>query len=175
MDTLYAPLHDAFARTFPLHHAARRRDIHKLSTLISSGCDVNQHACSATTGLGGTPLWYAAAGPEPGGVSVAELLLRAGARPNDRCEQGRTPLHVAAISGRLDMVLYLMHHGADPTLTDEDGRTPSQFARERFEAVQQQAKAGSIDDQWRDWLTHVAAVIAILEVDRREITASGVR
>lgn len=129
------------------------------------------HKESGGTGYG-TPLWYAASGPEPGGVAVAELLVRAGARVNDRCEKGRTALHVAAVWGKLDMVLYLLHHGADPTLTDEDGRTPSQLAREMFESAQQQRKSGILDSRLEEWFSHVPAVIAILEVDRAEITAS---
>jgi hypothetical protein len=67
------------------------------------------------------------------------------------------------------MVLFLLHHGADPTILDEKGRTPAQFAKEVFEAAQQQRKSGNLDTSFDHWLSHVPAVIAILEVDRSEI------
>jgi hypothetical protein len=38
--------------------------------------------------------------------------------------EGMTALHVAAQSGRTDLVRYLLAKGANPTIADANGRTP---------------------------------------------------
>jgi ankyrin repeat protein len=38
--------------------------------------------------------------------------------------QGQTALFLAAETGRIDVVRYLLQHGADPTLVDDMGRGP---------------------------------------------------
>jgi hypothetical protein len=38
--------------------------------------------------------------------------------------EGMTALHVAAQSGRADLVRYLLERGANPAIADSNGRTP---------------------------------------------------
>ena len=42
--------------------------------------------------------------------------------------QGSTALHVAALWGQAEAVCLLLHYGADPSVTDREGRTPLQVA-----------------------------------------------
>jgi Ankyrin repeats (many copies) len=47
-----------------------------------------------------------------------------------RDEQGRTPLMLAVMQGRRDVVRSLLDHGADPNVADSNGRTPLQQAKQ---------------------------------------------
>ncbi|MBI4891729.1 MAG: ankyrin repeat domain-containing protein [Acidobacteria bacterium] len=51
---------------------------------------------------------------------LAAWLLRRGADPNHRNWLGATQLHAAAARGHLELARTLLHHGADPTLLNED-------------------------------------------------------
>ena len=46
---------------------------------------------------------------------MAEFLLKRGANPNKQDKNGNAPLHLAAISRRMDFVDLLIAAGADPT------------------------------------------------------------
>jgi hypothetical protein len=58
---------------------------------------------------------------------VKELLSK-GANVNARDENGQTPLHWAAIHGRVDVARLLLEHGADVNARDENGQTPLRWA-----------------------------------------------
>ncbi|WP_419906203.1 ankyrin repeat domain-containing protein [Hoeflea sp.] len=60
--------------------------------------------------------------------TVADCL-NAGADPNARDEEGRTPLHWAAAFGTAETVTALLDAGADPNARDEDDETPFDFAK----------------------------------------------
>lgn len=69
--------------------------------------------------LGDTPLNLAT---RQGNVSMARILLEAGADPNARGWRcGQTPLSVASEKGRDDMVSLLLEHGADVSIADDLG------------------------------------------------------
>jgi hypothetical protein len=56
--------------------------------------------------------------------------LDQGAALNERDQLGRTPLMLAVIDGRRDVVRLLLDRGADPNAADDSGRTPLQMARQ---------------------------------------------
>jgi hypothetical protein len=58
-------------------------------------------------------------------------LLNRGAALDARDDHGRTPLMLAVMQGRLDVVRLLLNRGADPTIADGTGRTPLQQAKQQ--------------------------------------------
>ncbi|SNC59503.1 Ankyrin repeat [Marinobacter sp. es.048] len=69
-------------------------------------------------------------GPEA--TDCATILLRAGAGPNHRDFENRTPLHIAAKHNPL-FVEELLKAGADPAPVDEYGKTPLDYAVEEYQ------------------------------------------
>jgi ankyrin repeat protein len=58
--------------------------------------------------------------------------VEAGADVNKQCEHGRTALHMAAAWGHADVARLLIESGADPTITDDEGMTPVDVARDGY-------------------------------------------
>jgi cytohesin len=54
-----------------------------------------------------------------------ELMLKAGADPWAKSEEGKTLLHFAAGSGSAAAVESLLKAGADPKAKDDSGKTPA--------------------------------------------------
>jgi cytohesin len=65
-----------------------------------------------------------------GHIEQVETLIRQGANPDARDEQGKTALHYAAANGHNGTVHVLLTHGADTTLRDDIGRTAIEYARD---------------------------------------------
>ena len=61
-------------------------------------------------------------------LQVVKLLLQHGADPNARDNWNYTPLHEAAIKGKIDVCIVLLQHGADPTIRNTDGKTAIELA-----------------------------------------------
>ena len=77
--------------------------------------------------FGYSPLHEAVASRKPEVLDY--LLTRTGdAHVDYRANGGNTPLHLAASRGSIDCIRVLLRHGADYTLTNEDGKTPKQVA-----------------------------------------------
>ena len=57
-----------------------------------------------------------------------ELLVKHGADVNSRDAEGFTPLHVAAIHGKIQIVKKLLDLGADDNLTTLDGKDAADLA-----------------------------------------------
>lgn len=106
-----------------LHHAALRGHVEVVKLLLESNAQVN-----SVENKGNSPLHACISAPLLGGVTnprIVELLLNSGADINlqSKC-CGRTPLHLAAFSGNLELVRLLLKHGADPKSLTPDGKTP---------------------------------------------------
>jgi ankyrin repeat protein len=74
----------------------------------------------------------------PAARAVWELLLAHGVEVNARW-RGRTVLMTAARWGSDEFVEFLLAHGADPTLEDDEGRTALDYAREERRGMIQRA------------------------------------
>lgn len=66
--------------------------------------------------------------PEEKSNKCTELLLKRGADPNLCNEDGVTPVHIAAIWGRLDNLKLLIGCGGDPARRDIDGHSAFDYA-----------------------------------------------
>ena len=53
---------------------------------------------------------------------MSKLILRLGADPETKDQEGRSPIHVAAWQGSLEVVQLLLDFGASPDSTDNEGR-----------------------------------------------------
>ncbi len=68
---------------------------------------------------------------ENGDISQAEKLIKSCEAVNQGTIGGQTPLHLAAESGKYEMVNWLLAHEADPIAKDQNGKTPYDFAMEQ--------------------------------------------
>lgn len=100
---------------------------------LLTGCTVSQ----GRTGMGTIPTskpvnissnpWFLAA--TTGAIKDLETALASGADVNARERDNRyTPLHTAAMADNDQAVKFLLQHGADPDIVDEDGRTALMMA-----------------------------------------------
>jgi ankyrin repeat protein len=112
-----------------LHWAASKGHEEMLAWLLSQGAQAD-----TTDSDGITPLMYAAKG---GHVGVVRMLLKhmegQGVELTD--VKGRTALHHAATRGKGNVARFLLLCGADPSLTDKEGRTPRAVAERACEDV----------------------------------------
>lgn len=88
-----------------------------VAELIEQGIDLNLHE---EEGLGRTALMKAC---RHGHIPIVRLLLKNGARPDERDASGDTALSYAACNGYRDIVKLLLDHGADTELRNYEGRT----------------------------------------------------
>ncbi|WP_431113149.1 ankyrin repeat domain-containing protein [Variovorax paradoxus] len=65
-------------------------------------------------------------------LESARLLIALGAPVNEQSTAGLTALHCAAYSGNIEMVELLLAQGADPSIIDQEGKTPAQIAEEEY-------------------------------------------
>jgi uncharacterized protein len=66
-----------------------------------------------------------------GDTALTAVLLNQGAALDARDDHGRTPLMLAVMQSRLDVVRLLLNRGADPNIADSTGRTPLQQAKQQ--------------------------------------------
>ena len=139
------PLMDTGAT--PLLRATLANDMPVIRALLAKGASPNIHAMGVTpflaaAGVGGGGQRGGGPGARGGGDAFAllDLFLQHGADVNTRVtgtqtysmriartpstNEGMTALHVAAQSGRADLVRYLLGKGANPAIVDVNGRKP---------------------------------------------------
>jgi ankyrin repeat protein len=104
-----------------LHFAAFLGGADAARALVGAGAPVDAVARNA---MQVQPLNSAAAGC----TEVCALLLDAGAPVDPQQMGGYTPLHEAALNGNDALVDVLLEHGADATVTDDEGRTAADHA-----------------------------------------------
>ena len=97
-----------------LHDAAQGGHTGVVSVLLQAGASLNLRAGRH----GGTPLHHAVVTDH---MATIKQLIEAGADVNARDKSMRTPLMCAASNGKNAAVIYLLAHGADPTLVDRMG------------------------------------------------------
>jgi ankyrin repeat protein len=146
----------------PLHLAARAGHVGLVRTLLSMRAD----ACGDR---------HAPAGPlhETASVEILEMLLAAGALPNQRDRNKSTPLHQQAYHGRPDLIARLLAAGADPLAVDRRGRLPIFLVggrgdgvrsyrrlREAIESNPEAAATSSSVDQFFASLSHATGLAA---------------
>ncbi|KAJ5211656.1 uncharacterized protein N7498_003302 [Penicillium cinerascens] len=109
----------------PLHLASAVSDINAL-TLIQHGADIQ-----AKDNDGRTPLHFAARAGQSNVVGLLLEIYQHHSIPIDhQCVKRRSALHEASQSGSPESVKLLLDAGADPSLSDERGRTALHAAAE---------------------------------------------
>ena len=134
----------------PLLRAAMAGDLEVVRVLLDKGASPNVDAMGLTSFLvaagvgtgtrGGTGLAAQAAAGTPANMPLMDLLLSHGADVNAQisgtktysmriarapsANEGMTALHWAALTGKPELVRYLLEKGANPAILDSDGRKP---------------------------------------------------
>eukprot|EP00301_Raphidiophrys_heterophryoidea_P026359 c9082_g1_i2.p1 GENE.c9082_g1_i2~~c9082_g1_i2.p1 ORF type:complete len:409 (+),score=113.68 c9082_g1_i2:477-1703(+) len=108
----------------PLHIAAQANQPAVIDLLLAHGADVNDVASNE---LG--PVHMAAMNGND--AFITELLNKAGNKVNISKAgiDGLTPLHIAAMAGKLSTLKLLVKAGADVNAASEMGQTPIEFAQ----------------------------------------------
>ncbi|KAL0808669.1 hypothetical protein ABMA28_013103 [Loxostege sticticalis] len=86
-------------------------------------------------GTGDRPLHCCAASVYPKRKQVMEMLIRKGARVNEKNKDGQTPLHVATEHSHLDAMDLLLRHGAKVNACDARGESALSLAARRDSAA----------------------------------------
>jgi ankyrin repeat protein len=99
-----------------------------VKVLIAAGADVN---AAAKNSLKVAALHAAVAGRN---LEVVKAVLAAGADPNAQQQAGFRPIHEAGTNANRALAELLLKHGADPTLTSDDGKNAIDLARAKGHA-----------------------------------------
>ncbi len=110
----------------PLHLAAAFAGDDTVRVLLEHGADAHARSHNA---LHSQPLHACMA--MRGSAASARALLASGAEVNAAQSDGSTALHLAAASGKTNMIQLLLENGASPVARTADGRLAADLARER--------------------------------------------
>jgi len=127
----------------PLLRATLGNDLDVVQLLLAKGASPNINAMGVTpflvaAGVGSGPRGGIGAAGGSASMALMDILLQHGADVNAQItgtktysmriarqpstNEGMTALHVAAQSGRVDLVRYLLEKGANPEIADSNGR-----------------------------------------------------
>ncbi|XP_075989607.1 tankyrase [Anticarsia gemmatalis] len=98
-------------------------------------CSVEALVNFQHVGTGDRALHCAAASVYPKRKQVMEMLIRKGARVNEKNKEGQTPLHVATEHAHLDAMDLLLRHGAKVNACDGRGSSALALAARRDSAA----------------------------------------
>jgi len=101
---------------------------HAVNALIAAGADVT---AAAKNPLKVQALHAAVAGRK---LEIVKAILEAGADPNARQQAGFRPMHEAGTNANRALAELLLAHGADPSLTSDDGKSAIDLARDKGHA-----------------------------------------
>lgn len=98
--------------------------------LLAAGADVHATAISGETPLNCASYFFG--WPGEGRKRIAKALIAAaGAEVNTKGEGGRTPLFLACVHNKTELVEALLAAGANPSIESEDGRNALAIAKEK--------------------------------------------
>lgn len=109
----------------PLMCAACEGHLEVVCELLSLGVDCTERTCHNFAGQ--IPMTVAC---QKGHLSVVKALVIKGAEINDTDARGMSGLRYAAGQGKVDVLEFLLQHGANLGQKDADGDTPEQVARD---------------------------------------------
>jgi serine/threonine-protein phosphatase 6 regulatory ankyrin repeat subunit A/serine/threonine-protein phosphatase 6 regulatory ankyrin repeat subunit B len=147
-----------------LHFAVFEDHEETAAFLISQGAECS----SRTAGVAGTPFVLACG---KGRLGVARLLLQhmGPEALQERDEHGMTPLHWACEKGRGEVVRFLLLSGADPTITDHQGRTPRDIAE--MEEEEEDEDEDEEEEEEKEKKGSRAGCVAAFEVRKPHVVA----
>ncbi|XP_057309067.1 ankyrin repeat and LEM domain-containing protein 1-like [Hydractinia symbiolongicarpus] len=114
--------------TEELVFATAAQDIRRVDQLMECGIS----PCRPTRD-GTCPLHTAVVLESPTGPEIVSRMLNYGADPNVKTDTGLSPLHIAAMWGRVDTINLLLDNGANVADKDEDDMSALDYAEEAEE------------------------------------------
>ncbi len=114
-----APAKKTYPEPTPLHVYALNGHLDEVKRLCAEGADVN-----ATTEEGSTPIMWTPSMSNPNDIEIFKVLDAYGADLTAQNKNGQTVAHIAASSGRLDILKYLAARGVNLGEKDVYGQTP---------------------------------------------------
>ena len=165
-------------RETALHSAAWYGDLEIVRVLLDYKIDVNARSLLKN--------WIAvhdvSKGPHSGWTlpphcgpqllpDIARLLLEQVSNVNARADDGKTPLHLAARYGRVEVVCVLLEHGASVGAEDNEGKNPLHLAaisgRDKIVRVLLEHRANvSVEDNQGRTPFHLAAISGSVDTVR---------
>jgi ankyrin repeat protein len=170
----------------PLLRASTANDMDVVRALLDKGASPNINAMGVTAFLVAAGVGAGQrGGPAPGrgageAIALMDVLLEHGADVNAQvtgtktysmrnarspsANEGMTALHVAAQTGNMNLVRYLLEKGANPGIVDSNGRKPIDLVpASAANPANPPAAAGAGRPQGRPAATNAAEIRALLE------------